>query len=100
MRSQRYMSFIQVDEEALRSVVEGDLNDFMDGSWVHLVRADDHDFDRSANAEEEDDDGEEVDEGWIMIAADMIGPDFYDVIGPAPDDWYAFYSPPPGFVIY
>ncbi|PGH05805.1 hypothetical protein GX51_02778 [Blastomyces parvus] len=102
MRSQRYMYFIQVDEESLRSVVEGDPDDIMDGSWVHIVRADDPDdpdFNGRAEAGEEDD--EEVeDESWMMIAADMIGPDFYDVLGGGSDSWYAFYSPPPGFVVY
>ncbi|KAL2374666.1 hypothetical protein RJ035_008307 [Blastomyces gilchristii] len=73
------MSFIQVDEEALWSVVEGDPDDTLDGSWVHLVRAGDHDFDRSAKAEEDEDDGEVEDEGWMMIAAYTIGPDFYDL---------------------
>ncbi|PGH29830.1 hypothetical protein GX50_07409 [[Emmonsia] crescens] len=99
LRLQRYAFFIQVDEESLRSVVEGNPEELMDGSWVHLVHADeDQDFGQNAKAEEDDE--EEEDEGWIMIAADMIGPDFYDAIGPMPESWYAFYSPAPGFVLY
>ncbi|KKZ61343.1 hypothetical protein EMCG_04062 [[Emmonsia] crescens] len=99
LRLQRYTYLIQVDEELLCSMVEGDPEELMDGSWVHLVCADeDQDFGQNAKAVEDDED-EEV-EGWIMIAADMIGPDLYEVIGPMPESWCAFYSPAPGFVLY
>ena len=40
---------------------------------------------------------EDGDEGWMQIAAHMVGPDFYDAIG---DDWYTFYTPPPRLVYY
>jgi hypothetical protein len=97
LRSQRYTYFVQVDEEALRSVVDADPSDAWDVGWVNLVRA-----------EEEPDLGRDVkedvkevdDEGWMMISAQMVGPDFYDAIGQMPDNWYAFYSPPPGLVFY
>ncbi|OBT60691.1 hypothetical protein VE03_09987 [Pseudogymnoascus sp. 23342-1-I1] len=99
--SQRYIYFIQVDEEALRSVVDADPSDILDEGWVNLVRCCDEDLDLDRRER----DREHVDEadggeGWMMIAAHMVGPDFYDVMGQAPETWYAFYSPPPGLVVY
>ncbi|OAT09935.1 hypothetical protein BDBG_05627 [Blastomyces gilchristii SLH14081] len=90
--------WLEITAEALWSVVEGDPDDTLDGSWVHLVRAGDHDFDRSAKAEEDEDDGEVEDEGWMMIAAYTIGPDFYDVIGPEPEAWYKLFLLAPAWI--
>jgi hypothetical protein len=108
LRSQRYTYFVQVDREALRSVVEGGgQSDRSEGlrrhgnvGWVSLVRADEEqDFDNgdiNEGYEHDDDD----DAGWIKISANMLGPDFYDAIGQMPENWYAFYSPPPAVVLY
>ncbi|KAL8909497.1 MAG: hypothetical protein Q9207_000177 [Kuettlingeria erythrocarpa] len=85
LRSQRYTYFVQVDEEALRSVVDADPSDRWDVGWVNLVRADEEqDFGRDAKKE----DAEEADdeEGWMMISAHMLGPDFYDAIGQMPEN--------------
>ena len=99
LRSQRYTYFVQVDEEALRSVVDANPSDRWDVGWVNLVRADEEqDFGR--DAKEEDVEEADDDQGWMMISAHMVGPDFYDAIGQMPENWYAFYSPPPGLVVY
>ncbi|PGH18382.1 hypothetical protein AJ79_00449 [Helicocarpus griseus UAMH5409] len=102
-RSPRYSFFIQVDEEGLHTAAYADLSDPFDSGWVNLVRADE-DIDSSRNSAgliDETEHGEEdEDEGWMMIAAYMIGPDFYDAIDQWPDTWYAFYTPPPGLVVY
>ncbi|OBT69642.1 hypothetical protein VE03_00950 [Pseudogymnoascus sp. 23342-1-I1] len=100
-RSPRYLYFIQVDEEALRTVADADPYDIMDGGWVNLVRCSDRDLDLDQRERERENvDEADGDEGWMMIAADMVGPDFYDAIGPVPQDWYTFYTPPPGLVVY
>ncbi len=101
LRSQRYTYFVQVDEEALRSVVDADPSDHSDVGWVNLVRADEEmDFGRRPKEEEDVEEAEAEDEGWMMIAAHMLGPDFYDAIGQMPEGWYGFYSAPPGLVVY
>ncbi|KFY18428.1 hypothetical protein V493_08623 [Pseudogymnoascus sp. VKM F-4281 (FW-2241)] len=100
-KSQRYIYFIQVDEEALRSVVDADPSDSLDEGWVNLIRCRDGDLDLDwRQREKENVDEEDGDEGWMMIAAHMVGPDFYDAIGRMPQDWYTFYTPPPGLVVY
>lgn len=86
---QRYLYFIQVDEDCLQSVVGANPSDPLDVGWVKIVQAEE-----STGNE----DGE--DEGWMLIAADMIGPDFYDAIGQMPESWYSFYMPPPALVVY
>ena len=99
-KAQRYRYFIQVDEEVLKTVVEANPSDPSDVGWVNLVRADEeqdfgyHGEDAGESAKSEED------EGWMMIAADMVGPDFYDAIGTLPENWYSFYSPPPRLVVY
>lgn len=97
----RYQYFIQVDEEVLRATVDADpYNDF-DCGWVNFVRCWDQDLDpewREENREHIDE--EDGDEGWMRIVGDMVGPDFYDGIGPGSELWYAFYTPPPGLTNY
>ncbi|KAJ9139006.1 hypothetical protein NKR19_g7646 [Coniochaeta hoffmannii] len=106
LKSQRYAYFVQVDEEALRSVVDTDPGDRRDVGWVNLVRADEEqDFGRGGGGGDGEGDGMAasevaVDEGWMMIASDMLGPDFYDAIGQMPEYWYSFYAPPPAVVAW
>lgn len=99
--AQRYGYFIQVDEEALRSVVDGDANHCLGEGQVNIVRC--GEFDLGPEAREGDREHVEVedgDEGWMVIAAHMVGPDFYDSIGQLPQDWWAFYTPPPRLVYW
>lgn len=89
-RSQRYLYFVQVDEEALQSL--GDSGTLEDG-WVKFVRCED------PLAETEEVDAEE--EGWMRIAADMMGSGWYDVMGNVPEEgWFTFWRPPPEVVKY
>ncbi|KFZ10641.1 hypothetical protein V502_08022 [Pseudogymnoascus sp. VKM F-4520 (FW-2644)] len=97
----RYLYFIQVDEEVLRTTVDVDLYDELDWGWVNLVRCWDQDLDLDWREEaREHVDEENGDEGWMQIAAHMVGPDFYDAIGVRSEYWYAFYTPPPGLTFY
>lgn len=86
---QRYLYFIQVDEDSLSSVIESG-GEFLDSGWVHLVRCDDE-LDGELAAGQED-------EGWMMISANMVGAEFYDGIGTTIECWDAFYEPPPDVV--
>ena len=97
----RYQYFIQVDEEVLRATVDADpYNDF-DCGWVNFVRCWDQDLDPDWREKaREHIDEEDGDDGWMRIAGDMVGPDFYDGIGASSEYWYAFYTPPPGIKIY
>lgn len=97
----RYQYFVQVDEEVLRATVDADPDNDSDCGWVNFVRCWDQDLDpdwREENREYIDE--EDGDEGWMRIAGDMVGPDFYDGIGASSEYWYAFYTPPPGLTIY
>lgn len=106
-KSQRYTYFIEVDEEALRSVADADLDDPLDEGWVNIVRCGACDLGPEARERErerenipvEDVEGD-GDEGWMTIASHMVGPDFYNAIGHLPQDWYTFYTPPPGLVYW
>ena len=106
-KSQRYSFFIEVDEEALRAVADADLDDPLDEGWVNIVRCGEMDLGPEARERErerenipvEDVEGD-GDEGWMTIASHMVGPDFYDAIGDLPQNWYAFYTPPPGLVYW
>ena len=95
----RYMYFIQVDEEVLQTTtVDVDPYDSLDWGWVNLVCCSDEDFDlERMEMDREHVEVEDGDEGWMQIAAHMVGPCFYDAIGA---EWYTFYTPPPGLVYY
>lgn len=97
--SQRYKMFVQVDEEALRSVVDADPSEHLDVGWVNLVRADEG-MDRGLNVGVFGSEEEHVEEGWMMIASDLLGPDFYNVFNNMPESWYVYYSAPPQLVVY
>ncbi|OBT67925.1 hypothetical protein VE03_02580 [Pseudogymnoascus sp. 23342-1-I1] len=97
----RYQYFIQVDEEVLRATVDADPCNDSDCGWVNLVRCWDQDLDSYWREEaREHVDQEDGDEGWMRIAGDMVGPDFYEAIGASSEYWYAFYTPPPGLKDY
>ncbi|KFZ22761.1 hypothetical protein V502_02763 [Pseudogymnoascus sp. VKM F-4520 (FW-2644)] len=106
-KAQRYSFFIEVDEEALRSVADADLDNPFDEGWVNIVRCGEWDLGPEAREEErkrenipvEDVEGD-GDEGWMRISSHMVGPDFYDAIGYLPQDWYPFYRQPPGLVYW
>lgn len=56
--------------------------DNLDWGWVNIVRCWDHDFDLEGRERgREYVEVEDGDEGWMQIAAHMVGPDFYEVIG-------------------
>lgn len=107
----RYNFFIQVDEEALQSVLaasdelygEGYVN-FVDPQWRSLaeqsvnyelrINPDDEVFEPIDGCTEED-------VGWMRIASGMIDATWYatvvDFHGGA---WYAYYRRPPEIVLY
>ncbi|KXX75929.1 hypothetical protein MMYC01_207423 [Madurella mycetomatis] len=98
-RGSRYKYFIQVDEDALRSVLD-DPNDptnpanrvDLQGGHVNIVHA----WQDPLPLEEATDEfGEAVDnEDWMMIQASMIAPYFYVDLD-NDESWYVHYSPPP-----
>ncbi|OBT66702.1 hypothetical protein VE03_03881 [Pseudogymnoascus sp. 23342-1-I1] len=97
-RAQRYAFFIQVDEEALRSVVDGDPAARFGEGWVNIVRCEEvQDLDMEwRESIREDVEALDGDEGWMRIAEHLVGPDFYDALGSLPQNWYPFYRMPPG----
>ncbi|KAK5658415.1 hypothetical protein OQA88_2392 [Cercophora sp. LCS_1] len=86
--AQRYQYFVQVDEESLRSVVEGG-----EEGWVHLVRA----YER-LDYENDGGQGDDEDDGWMMIKMGMLHSEFYQAIGVTSEHWYSFYQAPPSVV--
>jgi hypothetical protein len=104
--SQRYLFFVRVDEDSLKSVLEGN-GDFLDLSWVHLIRCDEElDFGRPLEHKDGELDWslspipEHEDDGWMMISVHMINGEFYASLGTAIEYWYAFYASPPSVVHY
>ena len=102
----RYNYFIQVDEEALQSVLaapkidpsgEGFVN-FVNARWTPLGdRYPDNDNDRHDPI----DGCTEEDVGWMRIAAMMIDADWYGAAGGfAGGGWHVYYLRPPRIVIY
>ncbi len=109
---QRYCYFLQVDEESLQSVVEGD-GDTLDGSWVNSVRCDDEmdkyiqtlEEDKERDAREPRDQEDEglgtseppkpEDKWWMMISTDMIHLDFYTTMVAPLEIWWIYYREPP-----
>lgn len=103
----RYIQFIQVDDQSLRSVTEGieDLPDNPAGlpGYVNLVDADwkplsevlkDYDPDQDARYEEIGGCREE-NVGWMVVPAHLLGHKFYLNVG---SSWDNFYVRPPGLV--
>ncbi|KAF3073622.1 hypothetical protein CFAM422_004408 [Trichoderma lentiforme] len=86
-RGSRYGYFIQVDEAALLSLVDG-----LSNGHVNIVRGW---VDSPPPEEATDEFGDAIDiEDWMKIRASMVAPYFYiDLDGE--EDWYAHYSPPP-----
>jgi hypothetical protein len=108
----RYHYFVQVDEQALESVLaapEVDLQgagfvNFVDSRWKPLG-------DRYYDDGDEPDDDEVLDPidgcteenvGWMRITAGtMANTEFYDAAADfAEGAWYAFYRRPPGVLVY
>ncbi len=65
------------------------------GSWVHFIRCWDE-YDNGVRPTHLDE-GKE-DDGWMMISAHMVNPEFYEAIGTTMEYWSAFYMAPP-FVV-
>jgi hypothetical protein len=106
--SQRYTFFIRVDEASLKSVLKGlDAGDTIWTGWVHLIRCNDRcDFERPRDHKGEDLDWnasgnpDQEDDGWTMIASDMIGIYLYAHMDLDAGIWKAFYAPPPDVVMW
>jgi hypothetical protein len=108
----RYNFFIQVDEDALRSVVceapqppemdvdgEGYVN-FVDANWEPLSERFPTE-DREVDELYEPIDGyREENVGWMKIASFMVGLEFYEAMSGFPDVWHSFYQRPPETVIW
>ncbi|KAL6828943.1 hypothetical protein J3E69DRAFT_379635 [Trichoderma sp. SZMC 28015] len=86
-RGSRYGYFIQVDEAALLSLVDG-----LFYGHVNIVRGW---VDSLPPEEATDEFGDAIDiEDWMKIRASMVAPYFYiDLDGE--EDWYPHYTPPP-----
>ena len=91
--SQRYLFFVQVDEESLNSIIENP--DGRPGSWVHFICC--WDEDNNGVRPRDLDEGIE-DDGWMMIFAHTVYPEFYEAIGTTMESWTSFYMPPPSVV--
>ncbi|KAK0623894.1 hypothetical protein B0T14DRAFT_517197 [Immersiella caudata] len=94
----RYLYFVHVDEEVLDSGgTPGE-----EPHFVKLVRCEErqdlvYDF---VSREElrkysEEEDG---DEGWMRVAVDMLGAEFYDSLGDMPEYFYVYYRGHPNVV--
>ncbi|KAI6881207.1 hypothetical protein KC360_g6759 [Hortaea werneckii] len=103
----RYRHFIQVDEEALQSVLSapesdtygGGYVDFVDSQWEPMGEEEDEDEDEYASCAEDRETEEDV--GWMKIAADMISAHWYNTAsGFKYGGWYTFYKRPPETVLY
>ena len=93
----RYITFIQVDEESLDSVLDGTGDDF-DPAWVNLIRCDDdHDIGVQPPFRHSNDQWV-VDEGWMMVAASSMRSEFYCTVGNLDDFWRVYYQAPPEVV--
>ncbi|KAI7466088.1 hypothetical protein KC357_g7469 [Hortaea werneckii] len=111
----RYRYFIQVDEEALQSVLSapecdmygGGYVDFVDSQWEPMGEEEDEDEDEYALCAEDRETFDSIegcteeDVGWMKIAADMIGAHWYsEASGFKYGGWYTFYKRPPETVLY
>ena len=102
----RYNYFIQVDKEALQSVLaapkidpsgEGFVN-FVNARWAPLG---DRYPDNNDDRHDPIDGCTEEDVGWMRIAAMMIDTDWYGAAGGfAGGGWHVYYLRPPRIVIY
>lgn len=105
----RYNYFIQVDEEALKSVLAAPQPDLEGEGFVNLVDSQWKPLNESNSGEVEDEevhdaiDGcTEENVGWMRIATNtMTNAEFYDAaVDFSGGGWYAFYQRPPGIVMY
>ncbi|KAI7508314.1 hypothetical protein KC347_g6174 [Hortaea werneckii] len=111
----RYPYFIQVDDEALQSVLSapesdtygGGYVDFVDSQWEPMGEEEDEDEDEYASCAEDRETFDsiegctEVDVDWMKIVADMIGANWYKTAsGFKYGGWYTFYKRPPKTVLY
>ena len=98
--SHRYITFIQVDEESLESVLDGTGFDYLDPSWVNLIRCDDnYDVGVQPPFQHPKTDKWVVNEGWMMIPACGISSSFYyGTVGNLDDFWRVYYTTPPEVV--
>lgn len=93
----RYTYFIQVDEEALRSEVDADLQVHMGSGHVNFVKAKwkpDPEDDGGGYEPVEGHTGEDV--GWFKIAPDMLGAYLWDALND--ETWHVYYKRSPGIL--
>lgn len=100
----RFAFFVQVDEEALRSVTSGEKGwddrgahvKFVDAGWRPMAETcpDMEESERDESYEEIDGCREE-NVGWMKISPYMINTDFYDAWCGVVDIWHVFYKRPP-----
>ncbi|KAI7483805.1 hypothetical protein KC351_g4901 [Hortaea werneckii] len=102
----RYNYFIQVDEEALQSVLAAPKNDpsgvgfvnFVDARWTPMG---DQYSDNEDDRFESIDGCTEENVGWMGIATMMIDSEWYDAAFDfAGGGWYVYYLRPPKVVLY
>ena len=104
----RYAFFVQVDEEALRSLGErgddgwdapGAHVKFVDAGWEPMEEEKYWDGvaeeDRFEETYDEIDGCRQENVGWMRISPYMLGGEFYDAWCGVVDVWYAFYRRPP-----
>jgi hypothetical protein len=119
----RYRYFVQVDEQALQSVLSAPALDpsrkgfvnFVDSQWEPSSEELPGEHGDEDEDEGEGDDDENVDDesydpiegcteenvGWMKIAAMMIDASFYDISsGFAYGAWHVYYKRPPAMVLY
>lgn len=98
-RSSRYTYFIQIDEEALRSVLyyPNDLSapgNYMDlwSGYVNMIKG----WEEPLSVEERTDEYGDIqdNEDWMHICANMLQPYFYVEMDNY-ESWYTFYCQPP-----
>jgi hypothetical protein len=100
-RISRYSYFIQADEESIRSVVDAVANDIFDPDWVNFVDPNwEPDLKDGIGSDTEAIDGYTgLNVGFMLIASDMVGADFYVHIKDMPEYWYVFCVRPPEFIV-
>jgi hypothetical protein len=99
----RYAFFVQIDEEALRSVAEswdaeGAHVKFVDANWRPKELSDVEEERLTEEAYDEIDGCQEHNVGWMRIVPYMLNAEFYDAWCGVVDSWHVFYKRPPGTV--
>lgn len=101
----RYNYFIQVDEEALHSVLTAPEPDLHGQAFVNFVDSQWEPMPREVYGDEEENVFHAIDGctqenvGWMRVALRMIDAEFYETAaGFADGVWYVYYTRPPGIL--